>query len=362
MSGFSLRDSEGPYSYKDYPILVDLAARFSSEMSEDMKEDIRAVSVDGNFRFHYQADSFDRGKAEVMTLQEIRELGNNVPGRQEMDAQAIEAIAFGPHGVIKPRKGAPLPFLVPIVVAYRRNPSDGSAIDPALVSGRNRAMTMHMVMDAAGVPSTIADSQPISVVKIVVSGREEMKALILAANNTKGGPRRPSLAELTGVELTSRGIDLTDQESILETYPTRANKGDYPSVFGTLVAASAISDRYPHQDVFKKSKAAFVTLAGVPGNRAILNNIFQADTPLVMKGVEAVVRQYEGIHKAATGSIEPPTVADRVKKELCDVLAPIWGLTPKEFLTREEILRAEKLKQEERLRRLEDQMDTEEGS
>ena len=339
------------YNFQDHAELIDLAAQIESDLTNDRKAEIRAWVQHDTICTNLQVPPYSAATADTMTLGELADIGVNDPGTQMVDARSIKNLAYGPQGIIKPKKAPGDGFshyrmLEPLGITYLADPDGGSPTHPANSSGRHRNYFLQMVMHAAGVDWNDAKKVRIYVNRKVARSHAEFSGCMLVANSGPSGPRKQSALERNGYTLSSRGVDISSSASIIRTYQGFAKVNDYPDLFGMLVAmikeeTDPSTKATTLQDVFDTAKRAYGFVYRLnTENRTAIKRILVTDAPSVLDAAKQLAEKYSVCEAEIAATPSPLPTKTRIAQQLADELAEIWEVSAKEHQNEVEVAKA----------------------
>ena len=350
---FTLFDfmANASYNFADHIELAALADQFNNDLSHDRQAEIRSWVQHNTICTNLQVPPFDPETADTMTLGELAAIGTNDPGTQMVDIKSIKNLAYGPQGIIKPKKSPGDGFshyrmLEPLGITYLADPDGGEPTHPANSSGRHRNYFLQMLLHASGVDWDDAKKVKIYVHRKVARSHAEFSGCMLVANSGPSGPRKQSALERNGYTLSSRGVDISSSTTMIRTYQGFAKVNDYPDLFGMLVAmvkeeADPATKANTLQDVFDTAKRAYGFVYRLDTeNRTAIKRILVTDAPSVLDAAKQLAEKYTAIEAEVAATPSPLPTKTRIAQQLADELASIWEVSAKEHQNEVEVAKA----------------------
>ena len=339
------------YNFANHNELALLADQFSNDLSHDRQAEIRSWVQHDTICTNLQVPPYNLELADTMTLGELSQIGINDPGTQMVDIKSIKNLAYGPQGIIKPKKAPGDGFshyrmLEPLSITYLADPDGGQPTHPANSSGRHRNYFLQMLLHAAGVEWEDAKNVNIYVTRKVARSHAEFNGCMLVANSGPSGPRKQSSLERNGYTLSSRGVNISSSDSIIRTYQGFAKVNDYPDLFGMLVAmlkeeSEPATKAAALQDVFDTAKRAYGFVYRLnTDNRTKIKRILVTDAPSVLDAAKQLAENYSEIEAEIAGKTSPLPTKTRISQRFADLLAEIWEVDAKEHQNEAEVAKA----------------------
>lgn len=226
------------YDLANWPEIAPLLARATELMGENHRREIIAA-LDGRngatFSGYLQVPTADERRS--YTLRELLDSSANETSQQRIDTKAVEGVLFGADGLIRRAGGGRAPHLMEdIEVAYIVQPSRGLEIGPIITSGRNRVLSIQILLKTAA-PQALIDNVRIRCATIMLPDRDAVERRIVSANM---GSRTMAQAEVRERRAGGSGLNVSSRQALEASLLEATSNKVYPAAFGALVKLCAL--------------------------------------------------------------------------------------------------------------------------
>ena len=267
-----------PYLVENFPELASIQAKAAELMPDKLKRAI-IKAIQGNdhqFSRDFQIDSADEQRS--YTFEQLINSYENETDLQRIDPKSLELILFGPNGMIRRRGGgSPSPLTEDIEVGFiddRLNP----VIGPVITSGRNRLMSLQILIQAAAPGARLNDIR-IRCSTRRFKSRDELTRRIVQANTEA---RNMGRAETRERRAGAKGLNLSGRTALVESLPTVTRIEDFATAFGGFVKLCSIEQNLNGLTLDQYSAAGVTAFGHLRKANKDLNKRITDDTSVLV--------------------------------------------------------------------------------